>query len=575
MPKSVHAIKVLLNRAKIPFQVGSTCLRVRCPNCSSGSDDKRGYLNSTSGTFFCPDCELVADWGEFKRALESDYRVEPNAELQTAAFPTAGELEEVQRRLSSAVEMASVRTKDIDQVLSTLDLGRIKGSFLKLSKYRISYDDSGDPKLVLPVLDIRKRLIALTYVGGGGDVETFPRSGMAGCFSTEDTVTADNRVVLVPHPADAILVTQQTRMTSIAVESTAQLPVTRLPLFEKFGKIVIWFNATNEHWQDALLYARKLGNDRTSFLRQVPQFSRPLTTEKISAALSTEKPMAHKSVIVFDDLREAVRDTLMKWESACGVKWTRFPALNKYLKGHRRGELTIFTGQTGSGKTTFLSELSLDLMMQGVPTLWGSFEINNVRLLRCLMTQFALVPLTENMARFDEIADEFQKLPLFMLKFHGQESINNVVEAMMHAVYVHDIQHVILDNLQFMMGVAVERFQLQDTIVSTLRRFATEYNVHITLVVHPRKEKDDDPLCTASIFGTGKVSQEADNVLILQTSARGSKFVQVKKNRFDGDLGAFPLHFDKQSLSYWKNLPRPVDNGAKARWQNGRKPQRS
>ena len=59
------------------------------------------------------------------------------------------------------------------------------------------------------------------------------------------------------------------------------------------------------------------------------------------------------------------------------------------MKGHRPGELTIFTGPTGSGKTTFLSEYSLDLTMQGVKTLWGSFEIRNTRLAKVMMTQFS------------------------------------------------------------------------------------------------------------------------------------------------------------------------------------------
>jgi twinkle protein len=63
--------------------------------------------------------------------------------------------------------------------------------------------------------------------------------------------------------------------------------------------------------------------------------------------------------------------------------------LNHLLKGHRRGELTIFTGPTGSGKTTFLGEYTLDLASQGVKTLWGSFEIKNSRLGKMMMTQFA------------------------------------------------------------------------------------------------------------------------------------------------------------------------------------------
>ena len=51
--------------------------------------------------------------------------------------------------------------------------------------------------------------------------------------------------------------------------------------------------------------------------------------------------------------------------------------------------MSIITGTTGAGKTTLLSQLSLDLCTRGVRTLWGSFEIKNVRLLRRMMTQLA------------------------------------------------------------------------------------------------------------------------------------------------------------------------------------------
>lgn len=48
------------------------------------------------------------------------------------------------------------------------------------------------------------------------------------------------------------------------------------------------------------------------------------------------------------------------------MKWKRYPTLNRILKGHRKGELTVLTGPTGCGKTTFMSEYSLDLAIQGV-----------------------------------------------------------------------------------------------------------------------------------------------------------------------------------------------------------------
>ena len=71
-----------------------------------------------------------------------------------------------------------------------------------------------------------------------------------------------------------------------------------------------------------------------------------------------------------------------------GTLCTSLPTLNRITKGFRRGELVVFSGPTGSGKTTLLSQLSIDFAAQGVPTLWGSFEIKNSRLLEKMLRQY-------------------------------------------------------------------------------------------------------------------------------------------------------------------------------------------
>ena len=109
-------------------------------------------------------------------------------------------------------------------------------------------------------------------------------------------------------------------------------------------------------------------------------------------------------------------------------------------------------GRTGSGKTTFMSEYSLDLCMQGVSTLWGSFEVQNVRLVRMMLKQFSLTDLDNNIQEFDKVAEQFSQLPMFFTTFHGTNEVEKVLDAMAHAVYVHDIAHVIIDNIQFMIG---------------------------------------------------------------------------------------------------------------------------
>lgn len=63
---------------------------------------------------------------------------------------------------------------------------------------------------------------------------------------------------------------------------------------------------------------------------------------------------------------------------------------------------------------------------------------------------------------------------------------------MSHAARVHDIAHVVVDNLQFMLGVSsidknMDRYWKQDLIIASFRKFATWNNCHVSLVIHPRK----------------------------------------------------------------------------------------
>lgn len=208
--------------------------------------------------------------------------------------------------------------------------------------------------------------------------------------------------------------------------------------------------------------------------------------------------------------------------------------------------------------------------MQGVPTLWGNFEIKNVRLVKKMLNQFAQKRLESHLDQFDRWANRFEQLPLFFLTFHGEESFDVVLESMEMAVQRYGIRHVIVDNLQFMIGNQCERkhksnryfdiskrldrFAYQDVVIGACRKFATEHDCHVTLVVHPRKEADNEPLHNNSIFGGAKASQEADNVIILQMKwtdqFRFQKYIQITKNRYDGDLGLIPISFSKEAEGF-------------------------
>lgn len=75
-----------------------------------------------------------------------------------------------------------------------------------------------------------------------------------------------------------------------------------------------------------------------------------------------------------------------------------------------------------------------------------------------------------------------------------------------------------MDNLQFLLGnteKGFRKFDLQDETIEKFRRLATDNNIHLSLVIHPRKVEESEDLSIASVFGTAKATQEADNVFII------------------------------------------------------------
>ena len=99
---------------------------------------------------------------------------------------------------------------------------------------------------------------------------------------------------------------------------------------------------------------------------------------------------------------------------------------------------------------------------------------------------------------------------------------------MSHAAYVHDIGHVVLDNLQFMMGAGergMDRFFEQDAVISRFRRFATMKNCHVTLVIHPRKVSCAEGRRLVVVTGAGVVWQW--HVLIGYPPELGGIFIET------------------------------------------------
>ena len=152
------------------------------------------------------------------------------------------------------------------------------------------------------------------------------------------------------------------------------------------------------------------------------------------------RSLGDKYLLSFSDIKDKVLARILNFSELSGIPSRYFSFYNKTLKGFRKGELTVITGATGSGKTTFLSQLSLDFLTQGVPTLWGSFEIRNEVLGASMLQQFSSKNLVDRKEpRLDTLLEHFEQHPLYFMNFFGSTPVDLMFETLEYAIYAYDI----------------------------------------------------------------------------------------------------------------------------------------
>ena len=300
-----------------------------------------------------------------------------------------------------------------------------------------------------------------------------------------------------------------------------------------------------------------------------------------------------------------------KWLSMTDIEWkdpntqTYIPTgiieLDSKIGGLCLGDVTLLTGRAGAGKTSLLNTILLNIADRGYRSIVWSGEMQSSRFQSWLNQTAAGKNFVKQRQGYDDwwycpkdIADKINvwlsdKILLRNNDYSAHwgalfDDIKEEVESIHPNV-------VVLDNLASMYIDCYEgdRNEKQSQFIAELKNFAKVSDIHVILVVHPRKEQGNALLRMESISGTFDLVNLCDNVLLAHRvgedfARRAEEFfgkpktealkiydevIEIGKNRSHGKVDTLiGLHYEPKSRRFQNTFDEHIVYG----WQDEETP---
>ena len=257
-----------------------------------------------------------------------------------------------------------------------------------------------------------------------------------------------------------------------------------------------------------------------------------------------------------------------------------FNKFDNKVGGFQKGQVSIWSGLNASGKTNFLTQECIEYYKQNYRTAIFSGEMpayaiqnmiynqyaGSIRLTKHTQKEFYYLKEEEVKSYIDDIMDDY----LFIYKNEKGSKVANVLQSMREIIKSKKIDVLLVDNLMALDLRAYDgdKNEKQKHFILELTKLAEELNVHVHVVMHPRKSMGF--LRKEDIAGSQDLSNAAHNVFIVHRVNKDFKsravdslgtemktffefdgVIEVCKNRNEGVMDWFMgMYFDRPSKKF-------------------------
>lgn len=215
----------------------------------------------------------------------------------------------------------------------------------------------------------------------------------------------------------------------------------------------------------------------------------------------------------------------------------------------RAGEVTLWMGFNGHGKSFVLTQLFLDLALQGKVGMIASFEMTpRSTLLRMVKQAWGHgMPPVQFVRKFFE----FLTGRLWLFDLQGKVSPALVMAAARYARSMYACDHICIDSLMKCVR-GEDDMNGQKEFVDGLCAFAMKRGPHIHLVHHSRKKEDENsPPGKMDAKGSGSITDQVDNSISVWRNKRKEALIHAGQAAKVGEPDCV-LTIDKQRHYSWE-----------------------
>lgn len=350
-----HPVKRIFTLTKSPVSLQTTYISF-----------KNSIFIIFLGNFICPKCNYGGKFGLIEKFFNATRNPKALNELKTYHKLFQSSKEEFKSLNNFQIEnyyetFQPISDETFDHIFTYFQIdSKISKSAFTILNVRFN---SITNELLFPLTDVNGQVVGCKIVSKNDQNEineqTYPDLNCSGLVIYEKNLKSSKdkesskKAIIVLNIWDLLALTT-TRINAAFIclpYKLKSLPQECLPALDKYDELTLWFNYNTAGWDVARNFAKKLDEKRCKFVRPMTNQPTPykalINQIEIKGILNKSQPILHKAITTFSSLRQDVLSDLQNIDKVQGVKWKRYPTLNKYLKGHRKGELTILTGPTG------------------------------------------------------------------------------------------------------------------------------------------------------------------------------------------------------------------------------------